>query len=456
MRSRLITVFLAPLLCILLALGGAYAWAAARSLQQEFVSQQQGDLSYFLTSARQALRAENPGALDSEMRRYADLYGAHIAVADRTGNIWDFGDGRVRSEGARAQLDLALSGRRSDLAPGSLPWTFRESTVVEPVFDDGKVIGAVMITLSLGTLREDILLRWSVLVVLSVLAILVLVFVGLRMAEWVLQPMRRLDAAMAAIEHGEMDARIADDTGPPEAGRMIRVFNRMAEEIEGVVSRQEEFVLNASHELRNPLGVLMLRLESLAVGLDAERDDEIEEVRAEARRMANILDTMLRLAREHHRESSFTPVDLGETVAARVRAWRDAAARKQVMFALDTRGAALCATDRTAVESALDAVLDNAVKFAPVGSAVNVTVERVGTQCHIAVQDQGPGLAPEELARVTDRFWRSPRDQNVPGSGLGLAIATDLLAGLGGELRLASPPHAGLRVTLHVPTGELT
>lgn len=454
MRARLITVFLAPLLCILLALGGAYAWAAARSLQQEFVSQQQGDLSYFLTSARQALRTENPGMLESEMQRYAELYGAHIAVADRTGNLWDFGDGHVRSESARAQLDLALSGRRSDLAPGALPWTFRESTVVEPVFDDGKVIGAVMITLSLATLRENILLRWSVLVALSILAILVLVYVGIRMAGWVLAPMRRLDDAMAAIEHGEMDARISDDTGPPEAGRMIRVFNSMADEIEGVVSRQQEFVLNASHELRNPLGVLMLRLEALAMGLDKKWDGEVEEVRAEGRRMASILDTMLRLARVDQRDSSFAPVDLAEAVAVRVRAWRDAAARKDVTLLLDIRGAALCVTDRTAVESALDAVLDNAVKFAPAGSIVGVTVERAGMVCRIAVQDQGPGLAPEDLERVTDRFWRSPRDQNVQGSGLGLAIATDLLAGLGGEVRIASPPNAGLRVTLQIPSGE--
>ncbi|PIJ49630.1 two-component sensor histidine kinase, partial [Leucobacter sp. OLES1] len=111
-------------------------------------------------------------------------------------------------------------------------------------------------------------------------------------------------------------------------------------------------------------------------------------------------------------------------------------------------------TDRTSVESAFDAVLDNALKFAPAGSAVEVTVERDAEGCGIAIRDHGPGLEPDELELVTSRFWRSPRDQNVPGSGLGLAIASDLLGDLNGGVQVQSPEGGGLRVVLRLPGEE--
>ena len=84
MRARLFVVFLVPLTFVLLALGGAYAWSATRSIQQEFTHQQLTDLSYFATNARQALRASNPGIVESEIERYAELYDSEVAVLDRT------------------------------------------------------------------------------------------------------------------------------------------------------------------------------------------------------------------------------------------------------------------------------------------------------------------------------------------------------------------------------------
>jgi signal transduction histidine kinase len=99
-----------------------------------------------------------------------------------------------------------------------------------------------------------------------------------------------------------------------------------------------------------------------------------------------------------------------------------------------------------AVETVLDAVLDNAVKFTPRGGTVTVHTARGDGRVTIAVRDSGPGIAPEELDRAVDRFWRSPSQSNVEGSGLGLAIAARTLELAGGELRLELPAGGGLRV----------
>jgi len=110
-------------------------------------------------------------------------------------------------------------------------------------------------------------------------------------------------------------------------------------------------------------------------------------------------------------------------------------------------------TDRTIVESALDAVIDNAVKFSPSGATVEIGARRDGGLCRLTVRDHGPGLSPEQAANAADRFWRSDDSGETPGSGLGLAIATDLLVSIGGELRVESAEGGGLLVTLILPDG---
>lgn len=448
MRTRLVVVFLVPLVGVLLALGGAYAWSAARSVQQEFFAERLGDLSYFVTSARQALRSGNATVIEGEVARYHDLYGARVAIVDRSGTPWVSRglESNVLDEAATDKVLLALSGRRGETPQAMLPWSFTEAVMVEPVFNDGDVIGAVMLSTSMDAPKNTITRQWVLLAGASVLAIALGLLVVNRLANWVLQPVRRVDEAMEAIEQGHMEARIADDTGPPELRRMIALFNRMAEEIERVVSRQQEFALTASHELRNPLNALLLRVESLAIGLGEEWEGDIEATRDEGRRMAQILDALLGLARSGN-NSALAAVDLAELVARRVEAWERVAAQDHVRFEVALAPSLPMLTDPIIVESAFDAVIDNALKYAPPGSKIEVSAEEAEAYSEIVVRDHGPGIAAEDLERATERFWRGEGSEHKSGSGLGLAIASDLLASVGGQLRVTAPPSGGLTVT---------
>lgn len=459
MRTRLFVVFLVPLTAVLLLLGGAYGWVATRSVQQAFYTQQVGDIGTFVTSARQALLSGSAQVLDGELRRYQDLYGTRVIVIDRTGRPWSppSAQGAVLDEATSTKVQLALSGRRGDLPePALLPWQFAEQSLVEPIFDQGDVIGAVVMSASVDAPRTEIVRQWILLGIGSVFAIGLGLLVVLGLARWVLRPVHRVDEAMEAIERGEMEARIADDTGPPELHRMILLFNRMAGEIERVVSRQQEFAANASHELRNPLSALLLRLESLATGLDASWDGEVEATREEGRRMTRILDTLLAFARggAGPAGSPGEPVDLVALASRRVAAWRDTAAAKRVTLVLQAQGAVLSATDETIAESALDAVIDNAVKFSPAHTEIDVRVRREGDVCELSVRDHGPGIPEDELAHATDRFWRSDRTRSAPGTGLGLAIVTDLLASVSARVLVEAADGGGLRVILQLPPAE--
>jgi signal transduction histidine kinase len=107
--------------------------------------------------------------------------------------------------------------------------------------------------------------------------------------------------------------------------------------------------------------------------------------------------------------------------------------------------------DPVTLSSALDAVIDNAVKFTPAGERVEVAVAAGGDTATVVVTDNGPGLTDEELTRIGDRFWRSGRHQNVKGSGLGLSITRALLAAGGGSLSYGHHEPHGLVVTVTVP-----
>lgn len=456
MRKRLIAVFLFPLLGVLLVLGFAYATSSARSTQQGFLAEQVADLGYFITSARHALISGDTSVLRGEVERFDELYGTKVIVLSKAGDPILEGprDPVLDSSDSATQIQLALAGRRGELPNQRLPWSSEEALIVDPVFENRDVIGAVLIVSSTADVRFSILRQWAALTVISLLAVAAATFLIVRLADWVLRPVRRVDRAMAAMGSGHLEARIDDDTGPPELRRTIRAFNSMAEEIDRVLSQQRAFALNASHELRNPLNALLVRIEYLSTGLGPEWDADVEETREEGRRMARVLDTLLSLSRIVRGDSPLVEVDLAEVAANRAHAWQEVAAKEGRSISVSGQRHAMCMSDRTVVESALDAVIDNALKFSPAGGVVEITTTSKERTCSISVRDHGPGLLPEEIDHATERFWRSSRSQNVPGSGLGLAIASELLATVGGSIDVTSPEGGGLAVALHLPAGE--
>ncbi|MBC9953460.1 HAMP domain-containing histidine kinase [Leucobacter sp. cx-42] len=450
MRKRFVVAFLTPLIVVLMALGGAYGWSLARTAEQQLSNQQLGDAHYFLSVARQALADQNPAALEADMRRYGDLYDAEITVFDQAGEAWATTTERRAEISAELQaaVGLALSGRRGEVAVGPLPWSRQPATIVEPIVNDGFVVGAISIGASVDQTNRGIWGQWLLLGAISLVTVGLATLVIFQLSRWVLAPLRRVDEAMQAFARGETEARIADTTGPPELQSQIKLFNTMAAEIDQVVTRQQEFVLNASHELRNPLGALLMRVEVLATGLGGEWASDIENTREDGKRMTQILDTLLRLARTAQSEPTCLLVDLGELAHSRAHAWRAVASQRLIKVSAFAEPGLMLIADRTVIESALDAVLDNAVKFSPRGGRIDVRAERTDDGARISVRDSGPGLEPADLERAKTRFWRNTRDQNIAGSGLGLSIANQLLESASGTLCLSSPEGGGLHVEL--------
>ncbi|WP_324785094.1 HAMP domain-containing sensor histidine kinase [Streptomyces sp. H51] len=461
MRTRLLPLLIVLLAAVLLALGIPLAVSVAAAQQQNVVVDRIDDtarfaaLAQFVTDACGSSRTssdERLKTLISELASYHDVYDIKAGVFCRTGTpmanapaTWLVPEtGEVREAFAEALLS-----RRSHDPKQVWPWQHGTLVVASPVIRDGDVVAVVVTDSPTGQMRARILHGWLVVGVGEIGAMLLAVGAALRLTGWVLKPVGVLDATTHDIATGRLKSRVAAAGGPPELRRLAQSFNEMADHVEDVLEQQRAFVADASHQLRNPLSALLLRIELLALELP-EDNEEIASVRTEGKRLAQVLDDLLDLALAEHTEADLQVTDVGALTAERVAAWTPTAEAKGVRLVGDCPPTTAWA-DPVTLSSALDAVIDNAVKFTPEDGTVAVTVAVDGDTSTVVVADHGPGLTDEELTRVGDRFWRSGRHQNIKGSGLGLSISRALLAAGGGSVSYAHNEPHGLRVTVSVP-----
>ena len=307
--------------------------------------------------------------------------------------------------------------------------------VTFPVAHEGRIVGTVRFSQSLGEVRSRVQRSWLglALVGLGVIA------VGLALA-WILattlaRPVRRLEEVALRLGAGDLEARAAPE-GPKEVATLGASFNRMAQALSANLTAQREFVANASHQLRTPLTGLRLRLEAI----EAEGGPVAEQAakaQAELDRLAKLVQDLLQLARASSVESPGAPVELSEIVREAVDRWRGPAARSGKDVTLGEAVAGTVWADEADLGHVLDNLVENAIKYTPEGTTIRVEARREDGRPAILVSDSGPGIPPEDRARVFDRFYRGANGRRAgPGTGLGLAIVAELVRRWGGDIRL--------------------
>ncbi|MCF6523911.1 HAMP domain-containing sensor histidine kinase [Streptomyces sp. JJ36] len=458
MRSRLLSLLIVLFTGVLLALGFPLAASLAAAEQQRMVVDRIDDTARFASLAQFVTARSEPGerlaTLRRELRRYHDLYGIRAGVFYRDARAMASApeDWRVPPTGpGQEAFREALAGRRSHDPAQVWPWQEdRRVAIASPVIRDGDVAAVVFTDSPTGPLRSRILHGWLPIAAGEAAAMLLAVAAALMLTRWVLRPVETLDHAAHEIATGKLKSRVAAAGGPPELRRLARSFNEMADRVEEILEQQRAFVADASHQLRNPLSALLLRIELLGLELP-EGNQEFASVQAEGKRLAQVLDGLLDLALAEHSPADLRLTDVAELAAERVAAWEPVAARAGVTLRRAGPAALTGWADPVALSSALDAVVDNAVKFTPEGGEVTVRAAAAGEEVTLEVADGGPGLSPEELDRIGDRFWRSGSHQNIAGSGLGLSITRALLAAGGASLSFAPNTPRGLRATVTMP-----
>ncbi|UTI62773.1 HAMP domain-containing histidine kinase [Paraconexibacter antarcticus] len=231
---------------------------------------------------------------------------------------------------------------------------------------------------------------------------------------------------------------------------MLRALEASRAETSQMLTRQRAFVADASHELRTPLTSVLANLELLSEILDGDAGDAARSALRSSQRMRRLVADLLLLARaDAGREATRTTVDLAEVA-------RDAAGELQSIagehaFALDLDQSVPVYGVRDDLHRVALNLMENALRFTPPGTRVEVSVTREGTDAILAVEDDGPGVPDDLTDRVFERFVRGAGDGGG-SSGLGLAIVKAVAEGHGGEVRLAPPlDGVGARFVVTLP-----
>ncbi|MFD2398713.1 sensor histidine kinase [Prauserella oleivorans] len=279
---------------------------------------------------------------------------------------------------------------------------------------------------------------------------------GTAVARTALRPVERLTSATERVA-STMDLRPIPVTGDDELSRLTHSFNTMLSAVAESQERQRQLVADAGHELRTPLTSLRTNLELLLSasrqGSPALAEDVRAEIEADIRgqldELTQLIGDLVELARDSGPQQHVERVDLAEVVERAL----DRARRRAGDTEFDVELQPWVLTgDPGVLERAVLNLLDNAVKFSPHGSTVTVRLRQLGDGTAVVeIGDAGPGIAPEDLPKVFERFYRSREARTLPGSGLGLAIVKQAAERHGGTVYAGSNPDGGALMTIRLP-----
>lgn len=224
--------------------------------------------------------------------------------------------------------------------------------------------------------------------------------------------------------------------------------------------KQQQFVADASHELRMPLAIIQTNAELVFRHPDRsilDMSEPLSMVLAESKRMGKLTQQLLTLARadSDQEEIVLKPLQLADVIREAAKKFETIAELKQQKLVTELENGLELMGDRERLQQLLVILLDNSLKFTPQHGTVRVKARRSGHHVELVVEDTGQGIAAHELPQIFDRFYRGDktRNRNGGGTGLGLAIAQWIVARHGGDISAASVPGAGTTMTVRLPAG---
>ena len=321
-----------------------------------------------------------------------------------------------------------------------------------PVEVNGETVGYLLIAAGhgeTGPAHAFLTLITRSLLQAGIVAGLLGVILGLLIARHLSRPLNRLARAARELSRGDLSQRVPV-SGSDEVAEVMSAFNEMAEALQRSETLRQNMIADIAHELRTPLSVIQGNLQAMLDGVYPLTREEIALVYDETVLLSRLVNDLraLTLAEAGQLHLNLLAVRPDELALGVAEMFRDIAREKNIQ--LETSIAPdppdiLADPDR--LRQVFANLLNNALRHAPAGGRVTLSVEPAGQAVRFSVSDNGPGLTPEEQAQIFERFWRADasRSRYGGGSGLGLTIARYLVEAQGGEMGVESAPGQGAR-----------
>ena len=335
-----------------------------------------------------------------------------------------------------------------------------------PVLDEEGpgIVNSSTITVIYAASTDEITERaWAVALFTCIGSLLLLGLASLA-AVWMvrrgLSPLSELAASADRVTaadwklHAPQEAHATLELAP-----LTAAMDRMLATLQQAFTSQREFIANAAHELKTPIAVLKSTLQ-LALQRPREADEyrkRLHEALDDVSRLESLAHSLLRLARAEQLQSArrddLPVVDLAATCEQSADRWRPAAEAKAVRIQVSASAAPQLHGDPDDLELIWNNLLDNAIRYSPAASQVVVSISKENGHARVDVRDHGPGIDPQELQVIFDRFHRADasRSRETGGYGLGLAIAKAMVEAYGGSIAAESVAGDGTTVSVRLP-----
>ncbi|MEV5112124.1 sensor histidine kinase [Peribacillus frigoritolerans] len=381
-----------------------------------------------------------------------DLLRAYLPIDGMIGIVIE---GQRKGTAVTSNSEKQLSNRNSSFYPGekSEIITYQQKKYVfvsNPiVWGDGSVVN-LQITKSMSATEEMLAVLRIVLIAVTIIAMIPVLISSTILSNFIARPIRSMIDTMKEIQtSGQFKRLILEEKSKDELVEMGKTFNHMIDLLQANFEKQEQFVSNASHELKTPLTVIE-SYASLLKRKGLERpdlfDESIEAIHSEAIRMREMTEQMLLLAKHQEKWNiEKENVNLTDIMAELAKVYKNAYNRTVEIYSGDAIEAV---TDVQKLKQLLFIFLDNARKYSD--ELISVYIGQTSNEAYIRIEDRGDGIPKAELPKVFDRFYRvdKARNRKQGGSGLGLSVAKEIADAIDVRIEMDSLEGRGTIVTL--------
>jgi heavy metal sensor kinase len=331
------------------------------------------------------------------------------------------------------------------------------------------VLGGVRHTLAAAQSRHALRETIALVILAYLIAIPILLALaavgGYFLAGRALAPVAAMSRRAREISATNLHERLPVQNPRDELGELALMINELLGRFEGFFDQQRRFVADASHELRTPVAIVRAESE-ISLERETRPEGEYREslrvVHDAGQRLSRIVDDLFLLARADsgHQPLRRETLYLDELTSDIVRSMRAIASRRSIRLEMDVLSEATFHGDPRLLDRMLLNLVDNAVKYSPAGSVVEIRLSRAGSVYLLAVSDSGPGIPPEARTQIFDRFFRVDKarsraeSSSTSGAGLGLAIARWVAEAHGGSLDLRRSGATGSEFVVTLPISE--
>ena len=277
------------------------------------------------------------------------------------------------------------------------------------------------------------------------------------------EPMLKLAAATQQVAAGDFSVYVAPTHTADKADyidQMIVNFDKMVEELNSIETLKTDFFSDVSHEFKSPLAVISSNAELLqkSGGLSDEQIEQVENIRYATRRLANLIQNMLKLNKLEKQTIRPMPevFDVCAQLCDCAVQFEDVWERKDIEFEADLEDSAAVYADAGLAEIVWTNLLSNAFKFTPEGGTVTLTQRTEETCVRVTVTDNGCGMAPETMKHIFDKFYQGDPSHSTQGTGLGLALVKRILELSDGSISMESTLGKGSAFTVRLPLAPST